>query len=101
MLKIDGETCYAGRMEISDDTMLTVAETAKELGLARRTVQKRVQTGLMKGRNMHGHLWLIPRAEVERLRGVGLLPRGRKPGPGPSSVLSPGPGKKEGVQDAE
>ena len=66
---------------MSDDR-LTVDQAAAELGIAPATVRKRLQLGVMQGENVGGRLWFIPRAEVDRWRGRGLLPRGRKSGRG-------------------
>ena len=59
--------------------MLTVQETAEELGLTIRGVQNRLLRGVMQGERVSPRLWMIPRSEVDRWREVGKLPRGRKP----------------------
>lgn len=59
--------------------MLTVQETAEELGITTRGVQHRLERGLMRGERVSPRLWMIPRTEVDRWREVGKLPRGRKP----------------------
>jgi hypothetical protein len=57
--------------------MVTVAEAAGELGLTVRGVQYRLKHGLLRGENIAGRAWLIPRAEIERAKGV----RPRSPAP--------------------
>jgi len=57
--------------------LLTLHEVAKELGLPVRTVQNRVHAGTMRGERVHARLWMVPRDELDRWRGVGKL----KPGP--------------------
>ena len=59
--------------------LLTVAEAARELGLTARAVLNRIERGELKAERVHARLWLIPRSEVERLRGTGKF----KPGPKP------------------
>ena len=59
--------------------LLTVAETAQELGLTVRGVQERLRRGLMRGERVSPRLWMIPRAEVERWRTLGRQKPGRKP----------------------
>jgi excisionase family DNA binding protein len=59
--------------------LLTVAEAASVLGVSIRTVQARLARGDMQGERVHRHLWLIPRSEVERLRGRGKFKTGPKP----------------------
>ena len=60
-------------------TLLTVAETARELGLSVEGIQKRLRTGVMRGERVSPRLWLVPRDEVERWRARGRL----RPGPVP------------------
>lgn len=48
--------------------MLTAAEAARELGITPVAVRYRLEKGLMTGINYSGQMWLIPRAEVERVR---------------------------------
>jgi excisionase family DNA binding protein len=62
---------------MADRDFLTVAEAAAVLGLPERTISYRLQKGFMRGERAGRRLWLIPRAEVERWRGRGALPRGR------------------------
>jgi excisionase family DNA binding protein len=59
--------------------MLTVAETAAELGITVRGVQDRLNRGLMAGERVSPRLWLISREEVERWKARGKLKAGRKP----------------------
>lgn len=59
--------------------MLTVAETAQELGLTVRGVQTRLLRGQIQGELVTPRLWLIPREEVERWKPIGKLKRGPKP----------------------
>ena len=58
---------------------MTIAEASRVLGLHHATVHRRLQSGVMRGERVHEKLWLIPREEVERFRGVGKLKRGPKP----------------------
>jgi excisionase family DNA binding protein len=62
-----------------DRELLTVAEAASALELSVRTVQARLERCDMQGERVHRHLWLIPRSEVERLRGRGKFKTGPKP----------------------
>jgi excisionase family DNA binding protein len=50
---------------------LTVAEAATELGVAPRTILQRIAVGTMQAERVHTRFWLIPRAEVERWKGLG------------------------------
>ncbi len=59
--------------------MLTVAETAQELGLTVRGVQTRLLRGQIQGERVTPRLWLIPREEVDRVKPLGKLKRGPKP----------------------
>lgn len=59
--------------------MMSVTQAAEQLGLDRRTVQRRLERGEMRGTRVHEKLWLIPREEVERWHQFGRL----KPGPKP------------------
>ncbi len=59
--------------------MLTVQETAEELGLTIRGVQNRLLRGSMQGERVSPRLWMIPRGEVERWRALGKQRPGRKP----------------------
>ncbi|MGD9894755.1 MAG: helix-turn-helix domain-containing protein [Dehalococcoidia bacterium] len=65
--------------DVSTDDLITVNEAAAELGLASVTVRKRLEAGTMRGQNIGGRIWLIPRAEVERAKAAGPLKRGPKP----------------------
>jgi excisionase family DNA binding protein len=47
---------------------LTIEEAAQELGVTMEAVRKRLQREGMKGRNIGGRIWLVPRSEVERHR---------------------------------
>lgn len=60
------------------DEMLTVAEAARELGISHAGVHRRLVRGDMRGRLMHGRLWLVSRAEVERWKERGKLSPGPK-----------------------
>ena len=68
---------YDTRMESKD--ALTTADAARELGISVRALQHRLKTGMLRGDNLGGRLWLIPREEVERAKAAGRL----KPGPKP------------------
>ena len=57
--------------------MLTVAETAAELGVSVRAVQNRIRTGEMEAEKVTPRLYLIPRSEVERWKPVGKRKGGR------------------------
>jgi excisionase family DNA binding protein len=74
---------------MEDRDLLTVDEAAAALGVSAHAIRKRLLRGLMRGESIGSgrrRLWLIPRAEVERWRGVGQLKRGPKPRPrGPES----------------
>ena len=59
--------------------LLTVTETAAELGLTVRGVQERLRRGLMRGERVSPRLWMVPRAEVERWKALGRQRPGRKP----------------------
>ncbi len=64
--------------------LLTVDEAATALGVSAHAIRKRLLRGLMRGESIGSgrrRLWLIPRAEVDRWRGVGQLKRGPKPRP--------------------
>ena len=56
---------------------MTAAEAARELGLTLRGVHYRLEHGLLRGENVAGRVWLIPREEVERAKVQGRM----KPGP--------------------
>jgi excisionase family DNA binding protein len=56
---------------------LTIKEAAAILGVPGRTIAYRLQKGFMRGEHVNPRLWLIPRAEIERWKGRGALPRGR------------------------
>lgn len=58
---------------------LTVKQAALELGIPARTILYRLKKGTMKGEQLAGWQWIIPRAEVERWRGCGKIKPGRKP----------------------
>ena len=57
--------------------MLTVAETARILGVHRTTVNHRLETGGMRGERVHRNLWVVPRSEVERWQALGRQRPGR------------------------
>jgi excisionase family DNA binding protein len=59
--------------------MVTVTEAAAQLGLSARAVAYRLERGMMQGVKVNPRLWLVPSDEVERWRGRGRLPPGRKP----------------------
>jgi excisionase family DNA binding protein len=61
------------------DEYLTVMQAAAELDISPETVRKRLQRGIMQGEHVNARLWMIPRAEVDRWRGVKQLRRGRPP----------------------
>ena len=65
--------------------VLTVMEAARELGLSRRAIQNRITAGTIRAEQVNPRLWLVPRSEVERLRGIGKL----KPGPRPKHGQQP------------
>ena len=58
---------------------LTITEASAVLEVPLRTLRYRLLHGFVHGERIHARLWLIPRAEVERWRGRGDLPRGRRP----------------------
>lgn len=58
--------------------MWTVAQVAEELGLSVRGVAHRLERGIMQGQRVNARLWLVPAEEVERWKGRGKLPPGRK-----------------------
>lgn len=60
--------------------LLTVAEAAEAMGIGRQGVHDRIRAGMIQAVKPSARLLLIPRAEVERFRGVGKLPTGPKPG---------------------
>lgn len=65
---------------MEQDERLTVKAAAAALGLSEAGVRWRLRHGLLKGDEVApGRYWLVPRAEVERYRGVGPFKRGRKP----------------------
>ena len=57
----------------------TVARAAAVLGISTEALRKRLQRGLMQGEHLTATMWVIPRAEVERMQQMGKLRRGRKP----------------------
>ncbi len=63
--------------------MFTVSEAADLLGVSANAIAKRLQRGDMRGVKVNARLWLIPREEVDRLRGAGKM----KPGPRPRPKL--------------
>jgi excisionase family DNA binding protein len=82
MVRLAHRLQYTGCMEQTTD--LTVGEAARELGLSVRAVQRRLEHGLLSGRNVGGRVWLIPREEVERAKVAGRL----RPGPKPAERVS-------------
>ncbi len=64
---------------MSGDDTLTVAEAADALGISVRAVRKRLEAGSLRGENVAGRVWLIPRKEVEQAQALGR----QKPGPKP------------------
>ena len=67
---------------------MTVTQAAAALGVDGSVVRRRLLSGAMKGEHLHGRLWLIPEAEVERWK---RLP---KPRPGPK------PGRRRTASDS-
>lgn len=65
---------YGARMEL-----LTVGDVARELGMTPAGVRRRVERGDMRAEVQTPRLWLISRAEVDRAKVLGALPRGPKP----------------------
>ena len=61
------------------DEYITVARAAAVLGISTEALRKRLQRGVMRGEHLTATMWVIPRAEVERMQQMGKLPRGRKP----------------------
>ena len=59
--------------------MLTIAEAARELGVAPRTIQHRIATGEMAADKITTRFYMIPRAELERWRVIGKRKGGRPP----------------------
>ena len=57
--------------------MLTVAETARALGLSERGIQDRLRRGTMRGIRIGQRLWVVPRDEVEAWQEKGKLRPGR------------------------
>ena len=57
--------------------VLTIAEAARELGLAERTVVDRIHRGAMRGIRVGQRVWVVPRDEVEQWRSRGKLKAGR------------------------
>jgi hypothetical protein len=54
---------------MSDATDLVgVRDAARELGVSTTTLRYRLGRGLIAGRMLAGHMWVIPREEVERLK---------------------------------
>jgi excisionase family DNA binding protein len=53
--------------------MMTVEDLAAALGIGRNKAYEAVQTGEVRAMRL-GHRWLIPRAEVARLTGLGVAP---------------------------
>ncbi len=56
---------------------MSVTEAAKELGLTRRGVLLRIEKGEMEAERVGPKFYLIPRAEVERWKGIGKSKGGR------------------------
>ncbi len=61
---------------------MTVDEAARELGLTRRGVHKRIERGDMRAERFGDRVVLIPVDEVQRWREIGRL----KPGPKKGSI---------------
>jgi excisionase family DNA binding protein len=67
---------------------MTVEEAARQLGVPARTIHYWLQTKWLRGRNIRGRIWLIPPAEIERVKQQGRPRRGppkgttRRPPPG-------------------
>jgi len=64
-------------MAAEDLDIMTVAEAAKELGLSERTVQDRLQRGVMRGRRIGERVWVVHRNEVEKWKQRGKIRPGR------------------------
>jgi excisionase family DNA binding protein len=65
--------------------MMTVTEAAAILGISERAIRYRLERGLMTGERVGKWIWLIPKEEVERVKGTPPL-LGRKPTRRPSPV---------------
>jgi excisionase family DNA binding protein len=52
---------------------MTVEDLAATLGIGRNQAYEAVRSGKVRAMRL-GHRWLIPRAEVARLTGVGATP---------------------------
>ena len=61
--------------------MATVTEAAAELGISPRAVLHRIKQGEMKARKITPRMYLVPRAEIERMKPVGKRKGGRPPKP--------------------
>jgi excisionase family DNA binding protein len=59
--------------------MMTVTEAAAILGISERAIRYRLERGLMAGERAGKWIWLIPKEEVERVKGAPPI-LGRKPG---------------------
>lgn len=60
-----------------DHDLLTVAETAEELGLTVRGIQARLKRGALRGVRPSPRIWLVPRDEVEAWKDRGKMKPGR------------------------
>lgn len=58
---------------------MTVTEAAAVLGLSVAAVRRHVQMGRIRGERVGSRMWLIPKEEVDRWKGIGKLKRGPKP----------------------
>ncbi len=68
-------------MPEQESEYLTPGQAARFLDVPLRTIQYRLQHGLMQGVVLSPRVHLIPRAEVERWRKQGKLRPGPKPRP--------------------
>lgn len=68
--------------------LMTLAEAARELGLARDTLKIQAQHGRLRAEKI-GRDWLVTRAEVERYRRDVQGTRGRRGVSEPRGVLEP------------
>lgn len=59
------------------DDLVTLRDAAREIGVDPSALRHRLKVGTLRGENIAGRVWLIPRSEVDRARREGRL----KPGP--------------------
>jgi len=53
---------------MTTDERLTVKQAAKELGYHPNHVRRMLRSGTIKGEKLAGFIWVIERAEIERVR---------------------------------